>query len=283
MKQKTVCSLIGFGLLFCTARMEAQVAPPAKPGSIIENADGCVVYAGFNAPMPDSTRYKRSQSLPTKLAGLDAGLTVQTSLSTDSEKSRSSYGPSVDSVYSQTESRKAYLVRLNLQCRRSDQVLKDALVLVQYFGREFARGSARPTTDQFGARAFRLKQIDGAGVTVELPPVRVSKEERRLSSAYIKAADAKGTEFYGLLITVFDSTGRGICQVATVSGLCERGDSGAAAMEKGKRAQALIEAQAQREKEVEALRKNPSEAWGSLRVMGAEDRLKKAQAAISAP
>jgi hypothetical protein len=265
--------------LACVAVGKATAAP--RPGEKIGESDGCITYLGYGAALPESGSYKRCQLTPTKMAGLTSAVTVQAALASDSDTERSRSGPK--KVVTHTELVTKYGTRVSLKLRRPELVMTNLTVLAQYFGRKLSSGSTKGESSQFAVHAFRVASLDGSGVTVELPVVELKKAETKVDHPYWKSNDESGSEFQGMVITVFDSASNGVCQVVSTSSLASRGDAAATAKAKAAKAKALLDAQDGLATNLAEKEKNPKDPWAGLKILGAQNLLNESKKALESP
>lgn len=258
----------------------AALAAP-KPGEKIGDSDGCATYAGYTAALPESASYKRCQLTPTKMAGLTAPVMAQAALASNSDAERSKFGPKQGITH--TELLTKYGTRISLKTRRPDLTMTNLTVLAQYFGRKIAKGSTKGESEQFAAQAFRVAVLDGSGVTVELPAAELKKAETKVDHPYWKSNDETGSEFQGLLITVFDAASNGVCQVVSTSSLAGRGDTAATAKKKAAKTKALLDAQDGLTANLADKEKNPKDPWAGLKILGAQNLLNESKKALETP
>jgi len=181
-------------------------APLPREGKLIGT---CRVYPG-NGPVVEGRRYKRLVLKPTPAARTLRKFSVQASTAQRNSTGRTgSYGGTrTDQTHT----------HLRVQLRTlSGLDVPAPVVVIQLFSRSVARkGNVVPS--QLAGHCVDLPSLDASSVTIDCPEVKTAKWEMSPYSDYYSPGK-KGNEFYGAIISVFDSQGGLLYQAAAGNAL----------------------------------------------------------------
>ncbi len=177
----------------------AQAAPPPADNQV--KGDG-KIYPGRNAPRVAGVVFRRQSLANTGHVGLsDATASATLELATDNNASRSSSGYT-------TYGNEAHKLRAYLRPRQSGSTLKDLHALVQVYARPAGKNMGRTITPrQHALMVLPVPELNSQGVTCAFTPVAIRKSSSRSYS--------RGSEYYGTLLSIFDSEGKMLYQGAT--------------------------------------------------------------------
>lgn len=180
-------------------------APLPREGRLIGN---CRVYPG-NGPFVEGRRYK-----PLVLKATSRGRTLR-KISVQARTAQQDSAGRNEWSGSRTDQTHTHL-RVQLRTLSGLEVTAP-IIAIQLFSRSVTRkGNVAPT--QLAGHRVDLPALDASSLTVDCPAVKTAKWSESVYSSY-SGSDKKGNEFYGTVITVFDSGGNMLYQAAAGNAL----------------------------------------------------------------
>jgi len=215
------------------AAMTKKDTPPkeVKPGPAVKPPDGkeaakpiedgeIKMYEG-KAPAIPGVSFKNMQLRPTSNVGAKrkVNVTAMVAASSDEDKSSSaSYYSSSKSESGSTSSR----VRLGLKTVASASVLENVIVVVEYYCKEVKTSPGKVSPEKMLVKRINVPKVDIQGVWIDCPEASTYKSSYRYTSSYGSSYRSKGgKEFYGAIISVFESDKTLAFQAVTGSALEE--------------------------------------------------------------
>jgi hypothetical protein len=197
---------------------DKQAATPTPPADSTNKstASGDVkTYEGQPFPNTSGQSFKNETMVLTDrvTGGQKISGAVSMSTQNDMQKSTSTY-------YSSTERTKqgamSYSIRISLKSANRTYTLEDPKLVIEYFSKP-AANSGRADAKKFDTKTYSIPKIDGTRVVnVEFPVVSLQSSSYKYVSGYWGTESyASGNEFYGFVISVFDSKGTLIFQAAS--------------------------------------------------------------------
>ena len=122
-----------------------------------------------------------------------------------------------------TAGSREHFLRLSLRSKRTDQVVDNPTIVIQYFAkRAAAKGKVSP--EVLSVEHITLPRLTSQYVHIDLAPVTTKKSTYKYRSGlnyggryrtYHKTE--RGNEFYGVIVSVFDGEGKLVSQGASTS------------------------------------------------------------------
>jgi hypothetical protein len=192
-------------------------------GTVTTDASGATIYDG--KPFPDAAAgsFKPMKlSVSENTPGIPKlNMTAMLDTENNMDKSTSAY-------WSRTSSSKSgnmkYVLRVTVKSANKTLVVDNAKLVVEYFAKDVAaQGRGNPKV--FDSKTVPLSKIDGARtIGVEFPEITFSSSSSRVISRYYGVMySGSGSDLYGFVVSVFDSSGTLVAQAASTSTLQKLG------------------------------------------------------------
>jgi len=190
-----------------------EAAKPIEDGEI-------KIYEG-KAPATPGVTFKNMQLRPTSNVGAKRKLNVTAMMAASSDGAKSTsagYYSSSRSESGSTSSR----VRLGLKTVTSSSVIENLTVVVEYYSKTVKSTSGKMSVEKMLAKRIKVPKVDVQGVWIDCPEASTYKSSYRYTSSYGSGYRySYGREFYGVIISVFESDKKLAFQAVTGSALDE--------------------------------------------------------------
>lgn len=183
----------------------APEAPPEapKPQPKGFTSEGVVIHAKGKQP-PRIQGLSRVPFTDTPHAPMKKQVSVVASILRDSDiNSRSHHGYHVSTT--RRSGSTACVVRLAIRSADTRTVLADMDVVVQYYARPAGKGAGRVNPALYAIKHVHLPTSDASYTYVDFPPVSLSKSTYDFRSAWDVHSSSQGSEFYGIIVGIFDA------------------------------------------------------------------------------
>ena len=172
--------------------------------------DGVVIQEGGTPPSTPGTTFKPLTMAVTDRMRVARRLSVQAEHAAWTDTQRSTY------VHVGSAQR---IIRLGVRSATTSDSLEGATLVVQFYGKDANASGSRIVPRPIGQQKVPLPKLDGSRwVYVQLPAVATERTTYRYSYYYTNAT-RYGTEFYGVVVSVFDAAGALAYQAVSVPGL----------------------------------------------------------------
>ena len=187
--------------------------PPAANKAKPTAPPGYVVYPAGERPARVAgktfTRLALNRTGNTSMSDMNVSVTASRSTSVSVSKGSSYY-------YSSKGTTRRSTIRLRVRCSRSGTILKDQIVNIQLFTKPVGdKGKVSPARVRVGS--IKLPELTGAGVYIDCPDLSTTR--RSTKSRYRRRRGRSGSDFYGILVSVYNSDGTLSYQGISASGL----------------------------------------------------------------
>lgn len=189
-------------------------APSAEPDKTPESdfPPGFNVYKQSERSTKEKTGGTTYKPLPLRSSGKvlrNEGLGCNVDMSKDSTSSKSS------AYYAGNVTANTRAVKLTLKRTLSDASLSNLMIIIQYYSKAVGENSK----DLFDTQVIRIPSFEKEPLIIECP-------EFSLSKSVSTARGKSGSEFYGLMVSVFDpNTKKLLYQGVSTASLSEYGDT----------------------------------------------------------
>jgi|GEM_PF-4033828 len=183
---------------------ETNAVPTSAPGAAVTDTspqgtpdkphDGVIYTSAEEARIPSTLQFKTLSLTRTSYSPLNPGVRVTVGYASEAESGKGeTFGPAVETHY----------VRLTLRTVPALGTVSNVLVQVQYFARQTGRQKIIP--EQVAVKRVAIDELGTTPVIVDMTPVTLTVSRPHPAGGY-------GREFYGVIVSVFDSHQRLLSQ-----------------------------------------------------------------------
>lgn len=182
--------------------------------------DEIKVYEG-KAPALPGVSFKGMQIKPTANVGAKRKLNVSAMLGAVSDEERNTDASSYSVSKSKSGSTSSR-VRVGLKTVASGSVMENLTVVVEYYCKDVRANSGKIAPEKMLVKHVSVPKVDVQGVWVDCPEASTFKSSYSYTSGWGSSSKEKsGKEFYGVIISVFESDKTLAFQAVTGSALDE--------------------------------------------------------------